>query len=101
MSTTGKPRVGAVVGAVVVLGASAVVQPNGGFISSAYAGYDEQPKERVLDPALAGQPAPRTPAVKAPVLKRPLVQKATEPGVRKAPAAAPEETVTVPTSPPK
>ena len=53
----------ALAGAVIVVGASAITQPNGGLISSAYA--DENPKETIATGVKAAQ-QPAQPAVQQP-----------------------------------
>jgi len=82
------------VGAVVVLGASALVQTNGGLIPSAMAGHDdESPKESLTSKATAQKPATVTP-------------RAAQPAPQAAPAAqgaipAKKSTAPATTSPPK
>jgi hypothetical protein len=52
-------------GAVIVIGASAITQTNGGLISSAFA--EESPKERATIPAsVQNPPQPAQPAVQQP-----------------------------------
>ncbi|GEM_PF-4417218 len=59
MSTNRMRRAGvATAGAVVILGASALVQANGGLISTAFAHDDEAPKESLTQKATAQKPAP-------------------------------------------
>jgi len=75
MSTDRKWRVG-VAGAVVVLGVSALVQANGGLISSAIA--DESPKETTTTPQAKVQKPMQTtqPAVQQPAARKGTAQKA-------------------------
>ena len=55
----------AMAGAVIVIGASAITQTNGGLISSAFA--EESPKERATIPASVQKPPqPAQPAVQQP-----------------------------------
>lgn len=74
MSTDRKWRVG-VAGAVVVLGVSALVQANGGLISSAIA--DESPKETATHQAKVQKAVQATqPAVQQPAARKGTAQKA-------------------------
>jgi len=78
MSTDRKRRVG-VAGAVVVLGASALVQTNGGLISSAMASHDdESPKESLAQKAAVQKPMQAAqPAVQQAAPLKPAAQSAT------------------------
>ncbi len=93
MSTNRKQRAGAALaGAVIVFGASALVQPNGGLIPSAFAD-DESPKE-----SLKHMPTVKMPAGQAPAgVQQPTPQKR---AVRPA-APIKKSTVPAPTSPQK